>query len=211
MPKQLFFSLSSEKQNKIKDSALAEFSENQFHEASINQIIKIAGISRGSFYQYFEDKEDLYFYLIKDFLESKLSEFSKSYVKGEYNNVFTVYRQIFLSMLSTISDEKYQPFFKNMFLSLNYDLEKKLREIVEKMQEAILSNTFKKAMINIGDELPYLKELLQIIRLISNDLFTRKVIENLDNKQIIEIYDMRMELLRSVREIKQMKLMGDLK
>lgn len=36
-----------------------------FNEASINQIIKEAGIPRGSFYMYFQDKEDLFRYLLK--------------------------------------------------------------------------------------------------------------------------------------------------
>ena len=34
--------------------------------ASISNIIKMAGIPRGSFYQYFERLEDLYFYLLNE-------------------------------------------------------------------------------------------------------------------------------------------------
>ncbi|MDP4088005.1 MAG: TetR/AcrR family transcriptional regulator [Bacillota bacterium] len=211
MPKQLFFTLSSEKQNRIKAAALAEFSEHQYHEASINQIIKMADISRGSFYQYFDDKEDLYFFLIESFLKIKMDEFLKNYAKDENTNVFTVNRQVFISILSMISDEKYHGFFNNLFLSLTYELEKELMRIVDNMRDSLLSNTFKNALINIGEELPYLKELLQIIALIDKDLLARKVIENLDNEQIIEIYDLRMELLRSVREIKMKKYMEDMK
>ena len=45
---------------------LEEFVRTSYTEVSINKIIQIAGIPRGSFYQYFEGKEDLFFYLLDD-------------------------------------------------------------------------------------------------------------------------------------------------
>lgn len=62
MPTQTFFHLPEEKQQRLLEAARVEFSRVPLNEASIAQIVKLAGISRGSFYQYFEDKEDLYFY-----------------------------------------------------------------------------------------------------------------------------------------------------
>ncbi|MFJ7932188.1 TetR/AcrR family transcriptional regulator [Peribacillus sp. NPDC096448] len=44
---------------------MAEFSEHGYQESSISSIIKKAGIPRGSFYQYFEDKLDLYKYVVE--------------------------------------------------------------------------------------------------------------------------------------------------
>ena len=64
MPTNTFFRLPEEKRNRLMDAAWAEFSQHSFAEASINQIVQGAGISRGSFYQYFRDKEDLFYYLI---------------------------------------------------------------------------------------------------------------------------------------------------
>lgn len=45
--------------NKILDAALKLFAERGFHNASISQITKEAGISKGLLYNYFEKKEDL--------------------------------------------------------------------------------------------------------------------------------------------------------
>lgn len=59
MPTKRFYRLSEEKRRIIRDAALHEFSRVTFEKASINQIIKEAGISRGSFYTYFEDKWDV--------------------------------------------------------------------------------------------------------------------------------------------------------
>ena len=65
MPKSTFFNLSEEKKKRIFDAAVQEFSTRRFSEASINQIVKNAGIPRGSFYQYFADKEDIYLYMVE--------------------------------------------------------------------------------------------------------------------------------------------------
>lgn len=64
MPKQTFFNLSEEKKSRLLEAAYAEFSKVSLEEASINVIVQQSDISRGSFYQYFEDKEDLYFYCL---------------------------------------------------------------------------------------------------------------------------------------------------
>ncbi|MEQ8174611.1 MAG: TetR/AcrR family transcriptional regulator [Syntrophomonadaceae bacterium] len=65
MPKETFHNLSEEKKKRIFDAAVQEFSERRFSDASINQIIKNAGIPKGSFYQYFADKEDIYLYMVE--------------------------------------------------------------------------------------------------------------------------------------------------
>lgn len=65
MPKQTFFNLTDEKRNLILELAIEEFSSQDFKNASITNIVAKAGIAKGSFYQYFEDKRDLYFYLIE--------------------------------------------------------------------------------------------------------------------------------------------------
>lgn len=66
MPKDTFYNLSEEKQKRILDGAVREFSERRFSDASINQIVKNADIPKGSFYQYFTDKEDLYLYVTEE-------------------------------------------------------------------------------------------------------------------------------------------------
>ena len=64
MPSSTFLNLPAEKQEKLLEAATREFTRRPFNEASINQIIKDAGIPRGSFYMYFTDKEDLFRYLV---------------------------------------------------------------------------------------------------------------------------------------------------
>ena len=66
MATKTFLKLPQEKRERILEAAWAEFETVSFAEASINRIIRRAGISRGSFYQYFTDKEDLFIYLMDE-------------------------------------------------------------------------------------------------------------------------------------------------
>ena len=59
-----FLRLPEEKRTRFLDAAWEEFTRVSFAEASTNQIVRRAGIPRGSFYQYFRDKEDLFTYLM---------------------------------------------------------------------------------------------------------------------------------------------------
>ena len=72
MPKQTFFNLDDKKKNRIIEAAIDEFSKNNFHKASVTNIIDKADIASGSFYQYFEGKEDLFKYIVEIISRRKL-------------------------------------------------------------------------------------------------------------------------------------------
>jgi len=66
MPKSTFFKLAESKRKAFTHEAYKEFSLHSFEAASITNLVKSLGIAKGSVYQYFEDKNDLYHYLITD-------------------------------------------------------------------------------------------------------------------------------------------------
>ncbi len=82
MPKQTFFNLPPKKRQSITELAIAEFANADYDNASISNIVKQAKIAKGSFYQYFEDKKDLYLYLV-DVASSQQLAFIKSSRKAE--------------------------------------------------------------------------------------------------------------------------------
>ena len=73
MQMKLFSELDSEKQQRIIDAALTEFAEYGYENGSTNRIVKNCGISKGSLFKYFENKEELYFYLI-DTVSAQMAE-----------------------------------------------------------------------------------------------------------------------------------------
>ncbi|HYE80843.1 MAG TPA: TetR/AcrR family transcriptional regulator [Clostridia bacterium] len=56
--------MDQEKRERIINAALKEFARNGYDKASTNEIIKEAGISKGSLFNYFNSKRDLYLFLI---------------------------------------------------------------------------------------------------------------------------------------------------
>jgi AcrR family transcriptional regulator len=76
MPKQTFLNLPEEKREFIINAAIDEFVEYGLENASTNRIVSNSGISKGSFYQYFEDKLDVFMYLL-NLLEQEKTEFFK--------------------------------------------------------------------------------------------------------------------------------------
>ena len=71
MPQQTFFNLPEEKRRQILQVAIDEFAENEYDNVSISRIVARAGIAKGSFYQYFTDKDDLYGHLLGLIAEAK--------------------------------------------------------------------------------------------------------------------------------------------
>ena len=59
MPRKRFADLEQPRRNRILGAAAHEFAERGYEAASVNRIITEAGISKGSLYYYFDDKEDL--------------------------------------------------------------------------------------------------------------------------------------------------------
>jgi AcrR family transcriptional regulator len=76
MPKQTFLNLPDEKRKVIIDAAIDEFAEYGLENASTNRIVANSGISKGSFYQYFEDKQDVFMYLLTVLEQEKMEYFT---------------------------------------------------------------------------------------------------------------------------------------
>lgn len=66
MPKPTFFRLPVDRRDRLVDEAIIEFADCTYAEASLSQIARRARIPKGSFYQYFEDKLDLYRWLLTE-------------------------------------------------------------------------------------------------------------------------------------------------
>lgn len=66
MPKATFFNLPDAKQEAIRDAAFREFAQHPLETASLSRVVHALGIAKGSMYQYFTDKRDLYRYVVEE-------------------------------------------------------------------------------------------------------------------------------------------------
>lgn len=69
-----FAKLPPAQQQAILRAALEEFAAHGFHDASLNRVIEVAGISKGSMYYYFDGKEDLFAHVTRVEFEHLLAD-----------------------------------------------------------------------------------------------------------------------------------------
>jgi AcrR family transcriptional regulator len=92
MPKQTFLNLPAEKRENIVGAAIDEFAQYGFENASINRIVAHSGIAKGSFYQYFEDKRDVFKYLIAVLEREKTEYFKDKHPPSGNLDLFAYFR-----------------------------------------------------------------------------------------------------------------------
>ena len=196
MPKKSFFNLREDKQELIFTAAFEEFSENQYMDASINKIVQKSMISRGSFYLYFEDKLDVYFFTTGKVMEKQSQKFLSQVGIEESADVFKIFRELFLFNINLLSDPVYSRYFKNLYLGMNYDI----WSFIRKKQRTIRENVFKQLSIGHTGEGPneYAEALISILEMINRDLLTKKIFEDLSLDSVLRLYDIRIELLKKV-------------
>jgi AcrR family transcriptional regulator len=68
------------------DAAAEEFGEKGFHEASISQITQRAGVAIGSFYTYFDSKEEVFTALVRD-LSTQVRDFVAPRISAQTNQI----------------------------------------------------------------------------------------------------------------------------
>lgn len=117
MPKETFLKLSEEKKQKVLNAAKREFARVPIEQVSIKNIVEDAEIARGSFYQYFESKEDLLAYILKenaDEIDTKI----KNKIYETKGNIFDVYIELYDLMVKKFVENTEQEFFKQIFINL---------------------------------------------------------------------------------------------
>jgi len=92
MPKQTFLNLPEEKRRIIINAATEEFAAYGLENASTNRIVENSGISKGSFYQYFEDKQDVFMHLLSILEKEKMEYFADKHPPSTNLDTFEYFR-----------------------------------------------------------------------------------------------------------------------
>ena len=82
---------SFDRKEELLQAAMDEFIAKSYEEASLNNIIKKAGISKGTFYYHFQDKQALYLSLLQSTVDAKMEFMErrlKDYVHNEDISIF---------------------------------------------------------------------------------------------------------------------------
>ena len=152
MPSDTFLRLNDEKKKKLIDASFKEFSLYNYNDVSINRIIKEAGISRGSFYMYFEDKKDLYFYLLEQHLEILINNMKNDLIKNK-GDLFKMFEENIKESYNSFKNNNIN-FFKKSLENVTIMEESKktfgfrdkrlLRELIPNINLELLNDNAKK-------------------------------------------------------------------
>ncbi len=166
MPKATFYNLTEEKREKIEKAIKKEFGRTSFSKASISKIITEAQIPRGSFYQYFEDKEDAIKYIIENFIKEEKKEMKKILEKNN-GDIFKAMVDLYMHVVNQNENQEDLNLCKNILQRLKEDnisitLEMKKENLQDKIKN---KNIINKSLLNLNDEkdFDYIIKILTIV------------------------------------------------
>lgn len=117
MPKETFLKLSNEKQQKVLDAAKKEFARVPIENVSIKNIVEDADIARGSFYQYFESKEDLLVYLLKEKAEQVSNKVKEKFQETD-GDLFETYIFLYDMAIENFMKKEDEDLYKQIFINI---------------------------------------------------------------------------------------------
>ncbi|MBS4193151.1 TetR family transcriptional regulator [Bacillus sp. FJAT-49705] len=163
MPKITFYNLPEDKRETLIQAVKTEFSRVPVYEASITNIIKSANIPRGSFYQYFENKEDAFFFLLNAVVKENKTYFLLM-LKKNNGDLFETMIEFYQFII--MEDENIH-FLKNTFLNMTHKIETTFARSFseDEMNEAFMEfcTIIDKSKLNISDN----SELIHVLQIIT--------------------------------------------
>ena len=113
MIKQTFYNLPEQKRQRVINAVIDEFADTENDKVSINRIVQKANISRGSFYQYFDDKLDLVEVLIKSYIDMGIDDICRA-VATSNGDIFYTFECMFDEIAAFSNDERHKKVLKNL-------------------------------------------------------------------------------------------------
>lgn len=121
MPTPTFYNLPEQKRQRLITAIRSELARVPYDSLSINQIIKLAGIPRGSFYQYFPDKADMLDFLLRDYRSRVLQSIDES-LEQSGGDMFQMFLDILDFTYAYVTGEKSHAFCKNIFADIRMNM-----------------------------------------------------------------------------------------
>lgn len=144
---ELFDKISEEKKSRILEAAITEFANYGYDRANINKIAEKAGVSVGSIYKYFNNKQDLYLAIV-NFSVEKLKTVLNEIISSEVDFLSTVEKIIKAIQLFSRSDVYLTKLYNEMATENNSELVWKIASDMEGVSANLYSSIIKKAQDN---------------------------------------------------------------
>ena len=166
MPYQTFFNLPEVKCQRLMDAVWQEFTTVSYNEASINKIIQAAGISRGSFYQYFAGKQDLFSYLLTTVYTAGKQMFTAQ-LMAHSNNLFSAILGMYDMILWKKSKGRFTDEQRKIhcLIRLNFDMD--LTQFLTYMDTDSMARSIREVLRQSGYMVENLEECYALLNMLA--------------------------------------------
>lgn len=106
MPKETFLKLPEDKRERVMRASISEFINHGFEKGNVGDIAKKAGVAKGSMYQYFENKKELFLYCVKWSMEFFLKKYAGKLIPDENMDIFQFFYQNSKDIMEQIKQER---------------------------------------------------------------------------------------------------------
>ncbi len=192
MAKQTFLNLNEEKRKVVEESLKKEFSRVPLKDALVSNIVKCAKIPRGSFYQYFNDIDDAFYYVIGQYSKDIKKTLLENIVRNK-GDIILSYRQLYIYILDMIEKEENKDYFEKIFLNMNYDIEIMFTPNFNEGLNVML-NQIDITKLNIPSKFS-LSYILDIIESVMMNNIVKSYKRNLSREKNIEIFEKELALV----------------
>ena len=192
MPKETFFNLPEEKRALISSVAIDEFANYSFDAASINRIVTSAGIAKGSFYQYFEDKRDLFLYIVDLVAEEKAKYVSPAMENPAELDFFTLLRELYITGIRFSEEHpQYAKIGHELFRQKSDPVHKEVFEssmpVALSFFETILKNAIARAEIRADIDIKMLAFMIASMNALVVEYYVAETEKNLGPEMMASI------------------------
>lgn len=195
MPKQTYYNLTADKKERIFNAGVLEFSYHDKNEASVNTIVRIANISKGSFYQYFDDKDEFYWYIVTEIIFGSVEKYEVM-LRINKGDFIQTEEEMFNKLLDIFDDNKYRSILSNVYRTSYMELKSKLSNrastIYFDMYDVLMQFGFRG--YNIKNKEDFLIAF-DLVRNVSTHSIMTMITDGLSKMETKELYERQMELL----------------
>lgn len=189
---------------RILNAAMKEFAEKGFDNASTNEIVKEAEISKGILFHYFSNKKKLYLFLFDYCIDIMLNEFYKK-INLDERDIFNKLHQIMIVKLELVN--KY-PQIITYVQSAAKETQSDIRNILESKSGKLTEDAYKKIFDNI--DISKFKEDIDAAKAINIIMWTiegfsaieikkmqLKIVDKIDYEKVFADVDVYIEILKN--------------
>lgn len=199
MPKQMFYNISKEKQEHIIDVAKKLFTTKPYDQISVSLIMREAGITRGSFYHYFNGLDDV-FNLLFDQLKASRYQYAKTLLLESNHDFFLFMERLFEYDYDLYMKQHTYSLFKNY---INFVVNQKKKSLKQEIIIPLLTQVSDGESIkdifafdHQKFEFDEMLEIIEVIMVLTVDLFVTSDQLGYTKEETLKKYHRRLEMIK---------------